>query len=100
MGNQEAREKNQGTRPAKGKFCSSIGPGGVKALSIFQARGLKTWLRAGRVAQVVEHPPSKCEALSSNSNNTKKKKTCSMKHPKNSDVGREGLSRTRPRLPA
>jgi hypothetical protein len=31
--------------------------------------------RAGRVAQVVEHLPSKCEALSSNLN-TGKKKVC------------------------
>jgi hypothetical protein len=30
--------------------------------------------RAGRVAQVVEHLPSKCEALSSNSSIVKKKK--------------------------
>jgi hypothetical protein len=30
--------------------------------------------RAGRVAQVVEHLPSKCEALSSNSSNKKNKK--------------------------
>jgi hypothetical protein len=31
-------------------------------------------MRAGRVAQVVEHLPINCEALSSNSNTAKKKK--------------------------
>jgi hypothetical protein len=33
-----------------------------------------TQKRAGGVAQVVEYPPSKCEALSSNSSTAKKKK--------------------------
>jgi hypothetical protein len=35
---------------------------------------LKSRKRAGRVAQVVRYPPSKCEAMSSNPSTTSKKK--------------------------
>jgi hypothetical protein len=47
---------------------------------------IKVFLRAGRVTQVVEHLPSKCETLSSNPSTMHTQKKCSSQRHFSSDT--------------